>query len=53
MFHCKDKSSFDQMLDENDVVLDEERKIIKRHLRDVKYLKLVVDTEPPVCCYVL
>ena len=53
LFHCKDKNSFDQALDENDVVPDEERERIKKHLRDVKYSKLVIDTEPPVSYRVL
>ena len=47
LFHSKDKCSFDQALDENDVVTDKEREGIKK-LRDVKYSKLVIDTEPPL-----
>ena len=53
LFHCKDKNSFDQALDENDVVPDEERERIKKHLRNVKYSKLVIDTEPPVSYFLL
>ena len=45
LFHCKDKGSFDQALDENDVVPNEERQRIKKHLRNVKYSKLVIDTD--------
>ena len=48
LFHTKDKNSFDQAHDENDVVPDGEREGIKKHLRDVKYSKLMIDTEPPV-----
>ena len=48
LFYCKDQFSFDQALDENDVVPLEQRPKIKRHLQDVKYSKLVVNTEPPV-----
>ena len=53
LFYSKDKGSFDQALDENDVVPDEERERIKKHLRNVKYSKLVIDTEPPVSYRVL
>ena len=49
LFYCKDKKSFDQALDENDVVPLEMRAEIKQHLRDLKFSKLIVKTEPPVC----
>ena len=47
LFYCKDKFSFDQALDENDVVPIERRTSINKYLRDVKYSKLIVQTEPP------
>ena len=49
LFYCKDKNLFDQALDENNVVPDEKRELVKRHLRNVKFSKLVINTEPPVC----
>ena len=48
LFHSKDKNSFNQALNEIDVVPDGERERIKKHLRDVKYSKLVIDTETSV-----
>ena len=48
MFYCKDKTSFDQCLDENDVVPNDRRQTIKDTLRKEKYSKLIIRTEPPV-----
>ena len=48
LFYCKDKTSFDQCLDENDAIPMEERGLIKNHLRDVPYSKVIVKTDPPV-----
>ena len=53
MFYTKDKTSFDIALDENDVVCDQKRDVIKKHLCDKKYSKLVINTEPPVSYHVL
>ena len=53
MFYCKDKTSFDQCLDENDVVPAECRQKIKDPLRHKKYSKLVIKTEPPISYEVL
>ena len=53
MFYCKDKNSFEQCLDENDVVPGEKRQEIKNILRRKKYSKLVIRTEPPVSYEVL
>ena len=48
LFYCKDKYSFDQAIDENDVVPNGKRESIKKYLRDNKYSKLIINTEPPV-----
>ena len=48
MFYCKDKTSFDQCLDENDVVPADRRQEITDILRKVKYSKFVIRTEPAV-----
>ena len=53
MFYCKDKNSFDQCLDENDVVPADRRQEIKDILRKVEYSKLVSKTEPLVSYEVL
>ena len=46
--YTKDKNSFDQALDENDVISDDKKENIKKLLRDKKYSKLIINTEPPV-----
>ena len=48
LFYCKDKTSFDQCLNENDGVPVEEIANIKTHLKNVPYSKLIIKTDPPI-----
>mgnify|MGYP000368023389 CR=1 FL=1 len=45
LFYTKDKTSFNQVLDENDFTDNETRQKIKNHLRDKKYNKIIINTE--------
>lgn len=47
MFHCKDNASFDECLNENDVVPREEKGDIRKKLRDAPHAKLILKTEYP------
>ena len=48
LFCCKDKSSYDECLEENDVIECKEEKIkIKADLRSSKHAKLLLKTDPP------
>jgi len=48
LFCCKDKSSFDECLEENDVIESKEEKIkIKKMLKQSNHAKLILKTSPP------
>lgn len=47
LFHCKDADSFNECLNENDVVPKEERNKIKEELKAEAYKKLILVTEYP------
>jgi hypothetical protein len=47
LFHCKDRHSFDDALDENNIVPREERDGIRESLAAVKHSKLLLNTEHP------
>jgi len=47
LFHCKDRFSFTDALDENDVVPYELRTMLRKRLAESKYSKLVLKTDQP------
>jgi len=47
LFHCKDRFSFVDVLDENDVVPRELRTSLRRRLAECKYAKLLLKTDQP------
>jgi len=47
LFHCKDRFSFVDVLDENDVVPCELRTSLRRSLAECKYAKLLLKTDQP------
>lgn len=47
LFHCKDKDSFVDCLDENNIVPAEERTALLKQLSSKKYVKLVLNTDTP------
>jgi hypothetical protein len=47
LFHCKDRCSFDDALDENDIVPREKRDEIRAALAATKHTKLLMNTEQP------
>jgi hypothetical protein len=53
IFHCKDRRSFGDALDENDIVPHEERDAIRSTLASTKHSKLLLNTEQPAFYMVL
>jgi len=47
LFHCKDRFSFVDVLDENDVVPCELRTSLRTHLAECKHAKLLLKTDQP------
>jgi hypothetical protein len=47
LFHCKDRYSFDDALDENDIIPHKERDEIRSVLASTKHSKLSLNTEQP------
>jgi len=47
LFHCKDRFSFADALDENDIVPHELRSSLRTHLAETKHSKLVLNTDQP------
>jgi len=47
LFHCKDRFSFADALDENDVVLLELRTMLRARLAERKHAKLLLKTDQP------
>jgi len=47
LFHCKDRHSFADTLDENDVVPRELHTSLRTRLTECKHAKLVLKTDPP------
>ena len=54
LFHCKDRNSFEDCLQENDVIpTSEERAIVRQQLAKQKHSKLVLITDQPTAYTVL
>jgi len=47
LFHCKDRHSFADALEENDVVPRELHTLLRTRLAECKHAKLVLKTDPP------
>jgi len=47
LFHCKDRFSFADALDENDVVPHELRTMLRMRLAEHKHVKLLLKTDQP------
>ena len=53
LFHCKDRFSFTNALDENDVVPHGLRTVLRKRLAESKHAKLVLKTDQPTAYVVL
>ena len=53
LFHCKDKNSFNDCMDENNIIPADQVPMIKQKLAQTKHAKLVLKTDQPIAYKVL